>query len=95
MLNNLSNIISPVIESAKISKIFLAVLVDSPVIDLVIINVLLIITNHLIEIEIDRHHIILIGHPLIWSCFKSYNQWLNSYRSVVLSLFQYASKDMF
>ena len=74
MLNNLLfNIISPVIESAKISKIFLAVLVDSPVIDLVIINVLLIITNHLIEIEIDRHHIILIGRPLIWSRFKSYN----------------------
>ena len=62
MLNNLLfNTISPVIECAKISKVFLAVLVDSSVIDLVIINVLLIITNHLIEIEIDRHHIILIG----------------------------------
>ena len=46
MLNNLLfNTISPIIESAKISKIFLAVLVDSPVIDLVIINVLLIITK--------------------------------------------------
>ena len=65
MLNNLFNTISPVIESAKISKIFLVVLVDSPVIDLIIIHVLLFITNHLIEIEIDRHHIILIGRPLI------------------------------
>ena len=66
MLNNLLfNTISPVIESAKISKIFLTVFVDSPVIDLVIINILLIITNHSIEIEIDQHHIILIGHPLI------------------------------
>ena len=66
MLNNLLfNTISPVIESAKISKIFLAILVDSLVIDLVIINFLLIITNHPIEIEIDRYHIILIGYPLI------------------------------
>ena len=48
-------------------------LVESPAIDLVIINVLLIITNHLIEIEIDRYHIILIACPLIWSCFKSHN----------------------
>jgi hypothetical protein len=66
VLNNLLfNTISPVIESSKISKIFLAVLVDSPAIDLVIINILLIITNYLIEIEIDRHHIILIGRPLM------------------------------
>ena len=66
MLDNLLfNTISPVIESAKISRIFLLFLVDSPAIDLVIINVLLIITNYLIEIEIDRHHIILIGRPLI------------------------------
>ena len=73
MLNNLFNTISLVIESAKISKIFLVVLVDSPVIDLVIINVPLIITNHLIEIEIDRHHIITIGRLLVWSHFESYN----------------------
>ena len=58
MLNNLFNTISLVIESTKISKIFLAVLVDSQAIDLVVINVLLIITNHLIEIEIlaSYHH---------------------------------------
>ena len=74
MLNNLLfNTISPVIESAKISKIFLAILVDSPVIDLVIINVLLIITNHLIEIEIDRNHIIIIGHLVYLSRFESYD----------------------
>ena len=74
MLNNLLfNTISAIIESAKISKIFLAVFYDSPAIDLVIINVLLIITNHLIEIEIDQHHIILIGRPLIWLRFKSHN----------------------
>ena len=48
MLNNLLfNTISPVIESAKISKIFHAVLVDLPVIDLAIINVLLIIIKSL------------------------------------------------
>ena len=44
VLNNLLfNTISPVIKSAKISKIFLLFLVDSPVIDFAIINVLLII----------------------------------------------------
>ena len=54
MLNNLLfNIISSIIESAKISKIFLLFLVDSSVIDLVIISVPLIMTNHLIEIDID------------------------------------------
>jgi len=74
VLNNLLfNTISTVIESVKISKIFLAVFVDSPVIDLVIINVLLIITNHLIEIEIDRHHIIIIGRLLVWSHFESHD----------------------
>ena len=51
--NLLFDTIAPVIESAKISKIFLAVLVDSPVLDLVMISVLLIITSHLIEVEID------------------------------------------
>ena len=46
MLNNLLfNTISPVIKSAKVSKIFLAVLIDSPVIDLTITDVLLIITK--------------------------------------------------
>jgi len=40
VINNLLfNTISPVIESARISKSFLLFLVDSPVIDLVIINV--------------------------------------------------------
>ena len=74
MLNNLLfNTISPVIESAKISKIFLAVLVHAPVIDLVIINIPLIIINHLIEIEIDRYHIITIGSLLVWSRFESYD----------------------
>ena len=66
MLNNLLfNTISPAIESAKISRTFLLFLVDSPVIDLVINNVLLIITDHLIEIEIDWHHSILIGRLLV------------------------------
>ena len=54
----------------RLVRFSLLFLVDSPAIDFVIINVLLIITNHLIEIEIDRHHIILIGRPLIWSCFN-------------------------
>ena len=46
MLNNLLfNTISPVIESAKISRISLLFSVDSLVIDLVIINVFLIITK--------------------------------------------------
>ena len=50
----------------RLVRFSLLILVDSPVIDLAIINVLLIITNHPIEIEIDRHHIILMGRPLIW-----------------------------
>ena len=45
MLNNLFNTISPVIESAKISKIFSAIFVDSPVINFVIIHETLIISR--------------------------------------------------
>ena len=46
MLNNLLfNTISLVIESAKVSKIFLIVFGYSPIIDLAIINVSLIITK--------------------------------------------------
>ena len=71
--NLLFDTIAPVIESAKISKIFLAVLVDSPVLDLVMISVLLIITSHLIEVEIDRHLIIIIGRLLVWSHYASHD----------------------
>ena len=63
-------------------------MVDSPVIDLVTINVSLIITNHLIETEIDWYHIIIIGRLLVWSHFESHNLWLNFARSTVLFLFQ-------
>ena len=74
MLDNLLlNTILPVIELLRLVRFSLLLLVDSLVIDLVIINVLLIITNHLIEIEIDRYHIITIGHLLVWSRFESYD----------------------
>ena len=69
----LFNTISLVIESTKLVRFSLMFLVDSPVIDLAIINVPLIITDHLIEIEIDRHHIITIGHLLVWLRFESYD----------------------
>ena len=72
----------------RLVRFFLLFLVDSPIIDLVIINVLLIITNYLIEIEIDQHHIIVIGCLLVWSHFESHNWWHNYARSIVLSLFQ-------
>ena len=65
MLNNLLfNTISLVIKSAKISKIFLTVLVGSLLADLAIINVLLIITK-LPDENRDR----LASYYLNWSSF--------------------------